>query len=269
VSPSTRLDPNLKLLAIADSRDQLAVEFVYLANRAGRKAQIISPEEATALFSVEVGSGDAMVEPIIPLFVRITSPPPLRESFFSSFRMGEVAGMLWAIAALIKAPCVNRPTEHGFAGQLSPSSAITQLRAGIRSPDSEIFSRTPPSLLPGVTYAIQDTATNDTTLLPALPEGTGPYRVRLADPELKYELVTAVGRRAWRMTSVSLDHLDLENRSISILRNLRLLFATITWSIVGNAEHAVLVRVDCYPNLQQVSYAWPAIGEALMELLAE
>jgi hypothetical protein len=164
---------------------------------------------------------------------------------------------------------VNRPTEFGFAGRSSPSGAITELRSGVLQPAPEIFSRRPPTPAPGRHWSIQDTGTLDTALLPKLPLGIGPYRSRPVDPGLRYEIVVVVGRRAWRMTSVPLEGLQLETRSVAMMRYLHLTFGAVTWSIAHHRREATIARVDSYPSMEQIRYAWAAVGESLLNILGK
>lgn len=257
----------MELLVVADPADRLASEVVQIAREHGHTAFIFNVCEAARLFSIHIDSGQASIEPDLPLFLRMPSQPVLRTSFDASFQYGECLATLWAAAALSKSPVINRAGVNGLLGRASYSSALTELRAGVTGGATEVFSRDVPSPPePGKQqWYIQDTITYRTTAWPTIPEGTGPYRARWADPDPAYEVVVVLGHQAWRCTIVPLDHLELQQKSIFVIQKLGLNFGAVTWSISPDLKCATLVRVNPFPSMGEVQFVWLGLGPALMK----
>jgi hypothetical protein len=185
---------------------------------------------------------------------------------------------LWAAAALSKSTVINRPGVDGFMGRLSHSAALTELRAGCGGalevfaksappPPEDRKQETVPLLLEGMEqrWYIQDLGTYRTAAWPHMPEGVGPYRARWASTEPAYEVVAVLGSNAWRCTIVPLDHLELEQKSIFLLKQLKLVFGTVIWSISQDLKSATLARVNSFPTMGQVQFVWTSLGPALLK----
>lgn len=259
----------LDFLIVAGQKDLIVLELDNLASSRGCVSRIVGLEEAARLFSISVGENQPVVEPDIPIFLRPRALPPIRENFLSAFHYGECIGTLRAATALMKSPCINRTTKYGFGGRSSPSSVITEIRAGVTNPSLEVFSREllEPSILTQQNLGVQDTITFDTAKYPNVPKGIGPYKSKLIGPTSDYEIVVVVGRQAWRISTAPIDHLDLEQKSIKILKKLDLIFGAITWSISSDRRIATVARVDPYPSMDQVRYVLQPVIHALIESL--
>jgi hypothetical protein len=199
----------------------------------------------------------------------VPSPSLIRENFGAAFQFGEQGSALWAAASLTNSPCINRPTEYGFAGRYSASSAITEMRGGIDRLKPEIFSRNflNSSNLSQPEWFIQDAITSDTVKTPSIPEGKGPYKSRLARHIDGYEIVVVVGNKASRITKASLNHLELERKSIRILDSLSLIFGTVTWSIDSKRGRADIARVDPFPPIEPIQCVGDLVSSELMRIL--
>ncbi|HIK03256.1 MAG TPA: hypothetical protein IGS40_00840 [Trichormus sp. M33_DOE_039] len=260
----------MDLIIVGDRSDRFCTEVLDLVQQAGYTADIFDVCDAARLFSIGMEDGQVFVTPDIPILLRIQSPSTIRTSFDDSFIYGECLSTLWAAATLNKSPVINRPTTHSIWGKTSYSSVLTAVRAGYQENDIEIFSS---QILPPHTakinqqWYVQDLVTYNTTAYPNIPEGEGPYRGRWADIDPGYEIVVVLEDKAWRSTTVPLEHLALEQQSISLMRNLDLTFATVTWSISENLETATIARIDSFPLMEQIQFVWPALAPALLEVL--
>ena len=261
---------SLELVVVAHPSDQLAKELVDLAREQKRSAMVLDVFAAAQLFSISIDSAQAMIEPDLPLFLRVPAPPMLRTSFDEEFLFNESLATLWSVAALCKSPVINRPTSDSFGGRVSHSAALTELRAGINTTSLEIFSSSvaPAPVIDVVRqWYVQNIMTQQTTAWPALPEGHGPYCARWSDPEPVYEVVVVLGIKAWRCTSVELGYLELNEQSIALVQRLGLIFATVTWVIAHDLSSATAVNIEPFPLMEQVKYVWPELGPALLEEL--
>ncbi|MBN3888102.1 MAG: hypothetical protein HWQ43_02590 [Nostoc sp. JL31] len=146
---------------------------------------------------------------------------------------------------------------------------MTKLKAGYTS-NLEIFSsQVPPSpqALLNKQWYLQDLTTYNTAAYPEIPEGVGPFRASWVSTNLEYEIVVVLEDKAWRCTNTSLEHLQLEEKSISLLRNLDLVFGTVTWSIDSNLESANIARINPYPSLEEIQFVWSDFAPALLETI--
>jgi hypothetical protein len=260
----------MNLIVVGQPTDDLAVEVVRLAGVRGYAAALLDAYEAAHLFSIYVEAGRAVVEPDIPLLLRLPSSPVVRTSFDAEFQSGECLATIWTAAVLCRAPVINRPSGSGFVGLLSFSNALTEMRAGTDSGAFEVFAREmlpPPSDRQDQQWVVQDTGTYRTAIWPAAPEGYGPYRHRYTDADPAYEVVVVLGNRAWRCTTISPKDLLLEEKSITLMGRLHLTFGAIVWSISRDLTAARLVRIDPYPSMDLLQFVWSELGSALLEAL--
>lgn len=260
----------MDLIIVGDRADRFSIEVVEIAKQTGYVAAILDVFEAGQLFSVSIDSGCAVVTPDLPMLLRMSSPSAMRTDFDTSFQYGECLATLWAAAALSKSTVLNRPTPSSFWGRSSNSSVLTKLRAGLSEEEIEVFSlhpTAPPTELANQQWYVQDLTTYTTTAWPNIPEGEGPYRAYYSDPDPAYEMVVVLGDQAWRCTTALLEHLELEQKSISIIKKLELTFGVVIWSISPDFENAALFRVNPFPSMQQVQFVWPALAPALLEAL--
>jgi hypothetical protein len=261
--------PAADLLIVADPADEVAVELADYAAEQGRTAVILDIFDAAQLFTVTLRDGTASVEPDLPLFLRLPPPPTPRVSFDAEFQYNECAAQLWAVAALTSAPVVNRPVSFPSAGLTSPSAALTERRAGEGGGGIEILtSRYPvPGPPQGDRLWVEDAGTLRTAPWPERPTGTGPYRARWSDADPVFEIVVVLGEHAWRCTTVDIDHLDLEDRSVAVAAALELTLAAVVWRITPDAAEARLVNVEPFPGLEQLRMVWLGLGPRLLEVL--
>lgn len=175
--------------------------------------------------------------------------------------------MLWAAAALTRAPVLNRPTGRGFEARWSSSGAVTERRAETETAP-ELYACSPaglgaPSDAP---WALEDSR-GRTRPWTGADTGEAPYRARPLLADERYERVVVLGERAWRITSVPLERLDLEARSSALAARLGLAFACVTWGIDDAQESARLARIDPYPRADQVLPVWNECVPTLLEYL--
>jgi hypothetical protein len=260
----------LDLLIVASPNDLVARSVERLCTRAGYSVQLTDLETVSRLFSISVKDGVATTQPDIPLFLRIPPLKERRDSFDQEFLHGECFVTLLAAASLCKSAVVNRPFRASLGGRIAQSTSITALRVPISDVRSEVFSDTipdPPEHQSSEVWCLQDLGTFETAEWPAKPHGTGPYRAKLSSRETGYEMVTVLGKEAWRATTVDLDHLELQNRSADLVAKLQLTFAVVTWAITPTLSDATLVRVNAYPSLSQVAPVWSDLGPSLLRVL--
>jgi hypothetical protein len=261
-------DEDLDLIIVADTKDELAQEVAKSSLECGQKTRILDPYSAAQIFSISVEGKQTVVEPDIPLFLRIPSPPLIRKNFDLAFYNGEILATLWSVGASLRSPCINRPTFYGVYGRSSIYTSINEFRA-LSKIEKEIFSRnvcTPDENNTG-RLAVQDTFTYDTSYYPAIPNGVGPYRSRNLDNYSSYEIVVVVNESALRSTSVPLEHLELEKKSLTIFRRLCITFGVIIWYISDDRSLATIASIDSFPTMKHVQYVWPFVRKSLMESL--
>ncbi|QSJ14639.1 hypothetical protein JYQ62_22350 [Nostoc sp. UHCC 0702] len=260
----------MDLIIVGDRGDRFAIEVVNLAKQKGFVAEILDVCEAAQLFTVSIDSGCAIVTPDIPLVLRMSAPSAIRQDFDTSFQYGECLATLWAAAALMKSTVINRPTPFSAWGRAANSSVLTQVRAGLTPEGTEIFSLhppTPPQELVNQQWNVQDLTTFIDTPWPEIPEGEGPYRAYYSDFDPAYEMVVVLGEQAWRCTTASLEHLQLENQSIAMIKQLEMTFGVVIWSISPNLNNSTLFRVNPFPSMQQVQFVWHSLAPALIDIL--
>lgn len=260
----------MDLIIVGVRDDQFSTEFAAFAQQNGYSASILDSCEAAQLFSISIDSGQATVMPNLPMLIRTTSTPPVREDFDRSFQSGECFATLWAAAALNQALVLNRPTTHSFWGRISYSPELTKWRAGLREDTVEIFASQappPPTERFNHQWYLQDVGTHEIEAWNTLPDGKGPYRARWSKPNPTYEIVVVLNEKTWRCTTAAIDHLDLEQKSIKLLQRLDLSFASVVWNVSHDVQSATLVRVDPFPSFQQIQFVWSSLAPALLEVL--
>lgn len=254
------------LLIISEPHDQLAQEFFKYVRHAGRKPVKLTFPGAAKFFTISLNSNNSVVEPDIPIFLR----PPLiqrtRKSFCNDFSNSEYLATIWSACHMTNSPCVNRPSLYGFSGRISTCTTITERRAGRPALVQEIYSDIVSQADSKRNLCLEDTKTFDTAILPNTPKGSGPYRMRSIHGEF-YEFVVVVGKSAFRVSEVPLNGLNLEARSIRIIKNLQLTFGIVVWSISSDLVEANVSRIEPFPSLDQVHYVWSTTAQALEELL--
>lgn len=257
------------LLIVADPVDAVAVELAGYVGEHGRSARIVDVFDAARMFTVTVRGRMARVEPDLPIFLRLPPLPAQRVSFDAEFQYDECLAQLWAASALMSAPVINRPAPRTVSGRTSPSAALTELRAGEASCGVEVFSsRYPvPTDLQGEQFWVEDLSALRTSPWPERPVGTGPYRARWSDANPAFEMVVVLCGRAWRCTTVDIDYLGLEQRSIAVVKALDLSLAAVVWRVTAAATEARLVNVDPLPGLEQLRMVWLGLGPCLLEVL--
>jgi hypothetical protein len=253
-----------RLRVIASSSDHLAGALVKLASEGGWSAEHLTHGEAVRDTTVEVDDAGVSVRPPTALYLRPPfEPPPLDRD--KRFLFDERLALLWAAAALNSHAVLNRPSRYGLWGRATPSARVTEHRAGYRSSRPEVFCTHPGERQWPGTWAAER---GDGIVGPWPTQRQGPFRARpVADGE-QYEAVTVVRTQAWRRSDEPLAEFDLERRSTSIARTLRLDFAVLWWAIPPAGSAPTLARVAPTPSLDDVGRRWPEIGSALLGALS-
>lgn len=260
----------MDLLIVGSNDDSFCEEVSELVKYKGYTSVILDIYDAAKLFSIAIADGKSDVTPNIPVILRIPSQAPIRTSFDDSFMYGECLATLWAATTLSKSIVINRPTATSLWGKISYSSSLTKLKAGDNNSNVEIFSSqvsSSPQLLMNKQWYLQDLITYNTAAYPQIPEGVGPFRASWVDSNLEYEIIVVLEDKAWRCSNVKLEYLRLEEKSISLLRNLDLVFGTVTWSIDSNLENATIAQINPYPSLEEIQFVWSAFAPALLETI--
>lgn len=265
---------NCDLLVVADERDAVALALVGAMQADDLQVALLSVHSAAFVFTIEVKGKHSQaptVDPEIPMFLRVGAPTLLREDFPSALRFSEDVGTLWAAGALMRSPCVNRPSPHGLVGRCSSSWVITGKRAGVEQPSAELFSDAVPDdsdFGDNRWWWLQDAVSGEMAPWPAVPPGMGPYRARWADSMLRYEAFVVVGNSAWSTSDDLLENShDLGAASVRVAIDFGLLFAVITWCPDPVTSVMMLIKVDPYPTLQAISGVWNPVSTALKGLL--
>lgn len=262
----------MELLIVAGAHDRLAAELLDYATDVDLDARILSVEDASRLFTVHVTEDGSTVSPEIPTFLRPYSTAPTRTGVDEAFAQGECSATLLAACALTSAPVINRPSARGYVGRLTASGRLNELRTYVAGGSVEIFSSAAddPGQCPrDEVWYVQDVWTGEATAWPVLPASSGPFRGRWSAADPVYEIVTGLNEQAWRASTMPLDHLNLEQATLDLLRGVDLAFGTAIWRIDREFTAATLVRVDPFPPLDYVQFVWPALGPALVEALTQ
>ncbi|ANP50931.1 hypothetical protein J2Z21_005134 [Streptomyces griseochromogenes] len=268
------------LVVVADPEDPVAVDVRDFVLESGHEATVLDVFDAAQLFTITVDGATAVVEPALPMFLRLPAPPLLRTGFDAEFHLNECLAHLWAVAALTPAPVINRPEPGGLGTRVSASAALTELRAGLADGSPEIFSAEPsgpPGEPPGgqgTQWWIQDLGSWTTRPWPELPDPLvpsadcrGPYRARWSDPEPLFESVVVLGGQAWRSSPVDLDGLGLEERSTEIGARLGLQLSAVVWRLSPDLTRAWPVVVEPFPDAEQLRMVWLGLGPQLVKVL--
>ncbi|MEU9145016.1 hypothetical protein [Streptomyces sp. NPDC048349] len=268
------------LVVVADPEDPVATEVRDFVVESGHEATVLDVFDAAQMFTVTVDDTAApVVEPVLPMMLRLPAPPLLRISFDAEFQLNECLAHLWAVAALTSAPVINRPAPGGLGTSVSASAALTELRAGLPVGSVEVFSTRPPEPEGAVDAAgesgggegsqwwVQDLASWTTAPWPQRPPGSGPYRARWSDPDPLFESVVVLGDHAWPCSAVELDGLRLEERSTEIVAQLGLQLASVVWRISPDLDRARPVVVEPFPDVEQLRMVWLGLGPRLLKVL--
>lgn len=262
----------MDLLIVGKPTDSLSQALIEAFAQFGKKVVILDVLSAAQLFTIEIARGKVIVTPDLPLILRVTSPQLIRNNFDEAFQYEEALSTLWAVATACNSPVLNRPTPRTMWGELSNSAVLTQVRANLAPDTQEIFTLHPHKLTsahPQQQWYLQDLGTFQTTIASEIPQGSGPFRARLSLTNPGYEIVVVLANRAWRTTQVLLEHLELEQQSISLLRNLNLDFGMVIWSISSNQEQASIARIETFPTFAQVELIWSELASSLYEVLCQ
>ncbi|MEV8462055.1 MULTISPECIES: hypothetical protein [Streptomyces] len=266
------VEPLDGLVVVADPKDPVAVEVRDFVRESGHRAAVLDVFDAAQAFTVTVDGPAAVVEPAVPLMLRLPAPPLRRVSFDAEFQLTECLAHLWAVAALTPAPVINRPAPGGPGTRVSPSAVLTDLRAGLPGDAVEVFSALPPAPAPpardeGTQWWVQDYSTWTTRPWPEPPAGPGPYRARWSDPDPLLENVVVLGDRAWPCSAVELDGLRLAEHSTDMVARLGLDLASVVWRISPDLTEARPVVVEPFPDIEQLRAVWLGLGPRLLEVL--
>jgi hypothetical protein len=258
----------IDLLIVASTTDLFARAFSQKCVKLGYSVKEMNLETAAGIFSISLENGLATIEPDVRMLLRIPAPAEYDYSFDKAFLDGERFATLFAAAALSKSTVINRPYKGSLTGRCTHSTALTQLRGDMAKIQAEVFSNIYPSpdgRDEGKLWCVQDLGTFHSAPWPSMPPGDGPYRAKWS-AEPSYEFVTVVDNKAWRATTVDLEHLQLESTSIALVKRLELRFASVTWAISPCLQYSTLTRVDPYPPVHKVKFVWQEVSTALMEL---
>ncbi|MEV7523551.1 hypothetical protein [Streptomyces sp. NPDC091371] len=262
------------LVIVADPEDPVAVEVRDFVRESGHEAAVLDVFDAAQMFTVTVEDDTAVVEPALPMVLRLPAPPLLRISFDAEFQLNECLAHLWAVAALTPAPVINRPAPGALGSSVSASAALTELRAGLPVGSVEVFSSRPPE--PdgpaaadgeGTQWWVQDLSSWTTRPWPEQSAAPGPYRARWSDPDPLFENVVVLGEHAWPCSAVELDGLRLEERSTEIVARLGLQLASVVWRISPDLTGAKPVLVEPFPDVEQLRMVWLGLGPRLLKVI--
>ncbi|MEU6878465.1 hypothetical protein [Streptomyces sp. NPDC046712] len=268
------------LVIVADPEDLVAVEVRDFVLESGHEAAVLDVFDAAQMFTVTVDDDTAVVEPALPMILRLPAPPLLRTSFDAEFQLNECLAHLWAVAALTPAPVINRPVPGALGSSVSASAALTELRAGLPVGSVEVFSSRPPEpdgptaadgehggYGEGTQWWVQDLGSWTTRPWPEQSAASGPYRARWSDPDPLFENVVVLGDHAWPCSAVELDGLRLEERSTEIVARLGLELASVVWRISPDLARAKPVLVEPFPDVEQLRMVWLGLGPRLLKVL--
>ncbi|WP_234536874.1 hypothetical protein [Streptomyces shenzhenensis] len=260
------------LVVVADPEDAVAAEIRDFVEDSGHEAVILDVFDAAQLFTVTVEDSVAVVEPAVPMILRLPSPPLRRISFDAEFQFNECLAHLWAVAALTPAPVINRPGPGGLGTRVSASAALTELRAGLPGGSVEVFSSRPPEPVgpaeaESTQWWVQDLASWTTVPWPERSGGSGPFRARWSAPDPLFENVVVLRDHAWPSSAVELDRLRLEERSTDIVARLGLDLAAVVWRISPDLTSAKPVMVEPFPDVEQLRMVWLGFGPQLLKVL--
>lgn len=262
----------MDLLIIGEAEDKLAQSIVDFFTALNKNVVILDVLSASQLFTLEIINGKVSVSPDLPMIIRTVSPSLIRKNFDDTFQYEEALSTLWAVATASQAPMLNRPTPHNMWGQIASSSVLTQVRADLIPDTQEIFTchqKQSFSFVPEQQWYVQDLGTYESAVAGEVLSGSGPYRYRSTIAGADYEIVVVLANKAWRSTQVPLEHLNLEDRSISLLRKLNLNFGVVIWSIEPNLQKAAIARVESFPTWEQVELVWSELADSLYEVLCQ
>jgi hypothetical protein len=256
----------MDLLVVASRHDPVAALLAEYARARGRTPIVLEHADAARLFTIENGAAGARVEPEVPMLLRPPMPRVPGRDSDTVFLDGECGAVLWAAAALTKAPVLNRPGERGFEGRWSPSGSVTERRADV-AVDAELYASGNGGEQPDRRrWALEDPR-GRTRIWSGADESEGPFRARPVLDDERYECVVVLGERAWRTTLAEIEQFELERRSVDVVARLGLAFAVVTWGVERGLSSVRLARVDPYPRADQLVPVWGEVAPALLEAL--
>lgn len=279
-------------LIVADAADPVAALVGIAAKKSGLNTRLLSLEEASRVFTVELASSGAHVEPRVPIFLRPANAGSLHDEV-ERFAWNEAFAAVWSAAALTPATVINRPNVYGWGSQCAFSAALTDFRLGepIRAPEyfwSGLNQDNPadradqdrqslevmgiaPASGHGEATTLEDSRAklyhqdlSSWQTLEALKPGRS-IRSRMLPPCKGWEQVIVVGDQGWRVTDADLPGDRLEAVSIARAQALDLAFVTVSWAIPQEGD-PILVRTNPFPSLDEVQ---PVATEVLDRLIAK
>ena len=252
------------ILIVAGAQDGVAVKLGVALKTRGRGVLHLDGHSAARLFTIRRGLGSSFVEPHCPMFVRTsawTYSCPVKDAD-ERFLRTEAYVTFWAAAALTSAPVINRPPPDGARAQFY-WAAINAALGLQQSVGAEMHASGPEMIDSSHGDVWGENVHSQLGPVALLPVDV-PLRARKVNPQVRYDIVTVVGTRAFPATRDSrVADLELHNRSIVLAQKFELHFATVTWTI--DEHSATPVRVSAAPEENELKYNWENTVDALCE----
>jgi hypothetical protein len=258
-----------EIMIVADSHDRFASQFGDDARTAGWGVARVSYTEASQLLSVSRRGETAVVDPSLPMLLRLPwAPNPWADSE-RQFHRAEICSLVWAAAALNAAPVINRPDAFGFTSRSSLTASVAYWRAEHGHREAETFaSHVPEPAGPADQWWVERQTDRLTMPWKNWGSGRGPYRAGRVIPESTLATVATVAGEAF-MDESPHPEADIAARSVRITRALGLVFAVVTWRLSHEDGAAEFVRINPHPSLREIGGMWrPVVGHLLQELRA-
>jgi hypothetical protein len=259
------MDEPADVLIVSLETDGVAARLQRALEGKGRRVARLDGPAAARLFTVRVGPDSTSVVPSVPMFIRASAwwcNTP-EESPDIRFLRAEAYATFWAAAAVSRAPVINRPGRDGPIGRMTRGAIVSALDGHPGEPAGETFASGPEVIGDGDDSVWGEDVEFLAAPIAHLRRGV-PVRASKVNPAALYEVVTVVGGRAFAATEdLRTDHWELPGRSLALVRQAGVHFATVTWAVEENG--ATPVRLNAAPEESDLRYRWNEVAEALCE----
>ncbi len=254
------------LLLVAATHDRFAQRFRKFVTNAGKRVHLIDGLSAARLFTIRVEQETTLVTPVLPMLIRSSAwwHEDCNHDEDEDFLRAEAYAAFWAAASLSPAPVINRPGRHGTTSYLT-TGEIASICGGKYSSSVTEFHVSDPTLI-GCPQGMWGEDANYLSAPLATFGQTSCVRARRISDTAVYEVITVVAGDFFAATTdPRTTQFGLGERSLAVVKELGLGFATVTWSVEEN--DVVAVRVNASPEDHEVQYAWSDISIALYRTL--
>lgn len=254
------MESKKQLLIVGEQDDLFAKAFLEYVLGEDITCQQCVVEEFSRKITLGYNETGVYVYPECALLLRPVREIKTASSEEERFCWSEQFASVWAAASLSASPVVNRPNEWGWGCRAAFSAALTEQRltGEVLCPEAFWYKSLPDKVTEMLHQDLSTWQIVDN------PQEVLFVRSRLFPKCQGWDQVIVVDEEGFRVTAVELSLWDLEGNSIRVVKELGLLFATVSWGIPMDGTKPVLARINPFPTLPECA---PVLREVFVALL--